>query len=185
MTRMVATRGLGLGFGSHCVNSNNPKQCQSRRSAESDLCYLANQLPLSLALGSLHQGSLYCYQLRIIIKVKIEFQVNYLEWEGKLLPESAWCSIPFNEVTCKMSLFSLTRLPTPKSMEKINLGQVIFIQDYLDIRPIFPLMRKFVFILYSFVSFPPSKYPFIMRSAPFILFKRLPFPPFKSKIVLV
>ena len=26
-------------------------------------------------------------------------QVNYLEWEGKLLPESAWCSIPFNEVT--------------------------------------------------------------------------------------
>ena len=46
-------------------------------------------------------------------------------------------------------------------------------------------MRKFVFILYSFVSFPPSKYPFIMRSAPFILFKRLPFPPFKSKIVLV
>ena len=25
-------------------------------------------------------------------------QVNYLEWEGKRLPESAWCSIPFNEV---------------------------------------------------------------------------------------
>ena len=24
--------------------------------------------------------------------------MNYLEWEGKILPESAWCSIPFNEV---------------------------------------------------------------------------------------
>ena len=24
-------------------------------------------------------------------------QVNYLPWEGRQLPESAWCSIPFNE----------------------------------------------------------------------------------------
>ena len=28
---------------------------------------------------------------------KIDTQVNYLEWNGKVLPEASWCSIPFNE----------------------------------------------------------------------------------------
>ena len=35
-------------------------------------------------------------------------QVNYLEWEGKRLPESAWCSIPFNEVV--LSFFKVSKV---------------------------------------------------------------------------
>ena len=27
----------------------------------------------------------------------IDYQVNYLEWNGEVLPEASWCSIPFNE----------------------------------------------------------------------------------------
>ena len=34
----------------------------------------------------------------ITLTAHLPCQVNYLEWEGKILPESAWCSIPFNEV---------------------------------------------------------------------------------------
>jgi len=34
-------------------------------------------------------------------------KVNYLPWEGRQLPESAWCSIPFNESSAHASLYMM------------------------------------------------------------------------------
>ena len=68
------------------------------------------------------------------------YQVNYLLWEDGLLPESAWCSIPFNESSAQWVIWTISNIESKwKNWRSLNMALGSLLQYFRKLRGIHPV----------------------------------------------